>query len=149
MSFNNYNKTPKCYDSPTLRNQQFSNVLRSIENVQPPPPSPSFYQNQPIKFQNQQFSQDVENYQRPKICTLCWKNCETPEVFQSHTVKAEDGRVTCPILRRHICDICGATGDYAHTRRHCPNFVQNEEVIRPKPKYKVLSNGKTTKFINH
>ena len=46
------------------------------------------------------------------------RNGETREVYQSHNLR-EGGRVTCPVLRQHKCELCGATGDSAHTRSYC------------------------------
>lgn len=54
------------------------------------------------------------------FCRFCKQNGESPRVYRSHTLKSADSRVVCPILWNYICPICGATGDYAHTRRYCP-----------------------------
>ena len=36
---------------------------------------------------------------------------------RSHSLRnPSDGRLICPVLRDHVCDMCGATGDDAHTR---------------------------------
>ncbi|XP_019942964.1 nanos homolog 2 [Paralichthys olivaceus] len=53
-------------------------------------------------------------------CRFCKQNGESPRVYRSHRLKSNDGKVTCPILRKYTCPTCEATGDQAHTRRYCP-----------------------------
>ena len=37
---------------------------------------------------------------------------------RSHSLRnPSDGRLICPVLRDHVCEMCGATGDDAHTRQ--------------------------------
>ncbi|XP_020501329.2 nanos homolog 1-like [Labrus bergylta] len=62
-------------------------------------------------------------------CRFCKQNGETVRVYRSHRLKAEDGKVSCPILRSYTCPVCEATGDHAHTRRYCPR-AQGKEALR-------------------
>uniref|UniRef100_A0A8D0L6Q4 Nanos C2HC-type zinc finger 3 n=1 Tax=Sphenodon punctatus TaxID=8508 RepID=A0A8D0L6Q4_SPHPU len=54
------------------------------------------------------------------VCAFCKHNGESKRVYTAHSLKDEDGRVQCPILRNYTCPQCGATRDHAHTRRFCP-----------------------------
>lgn len=63
-------------------------------------------------------------------CPFCKQNGETPRVYRSHKLKSCDGKVICPILRNYTCPICNATGDYAHTRRYCPQVHREDGASR-------------------
>ena len=58
-------------------------------------------------------------------CVFCRNNGEPLSVYGSHILKDCQGRVTCPILRRYTCPICGCSGDNAHTIKYCPMNVNN------------------------
>lgn len=53
-------------------------------------------------------------------CGFCKQNGESADIYRSHSLKSRDGKIICPILRTYTCPICDATGDFAHTRRYCP-----------------------------
>ncbi|XP_030753075.1 uncharacterized protein LOC115880084 [Sitophilus oryzae] len=57
---------------------------------------------------------------KSKICKFCFTNGEAKDIFSSHVIKSKQGETICPILRKHKCEICGATGIHAHTKSHCP-----------------------------
>ena len=60
----------------------------------------------------------------PQFCVFCRCKGEEESFCTSHNIKDADGKVTCPLLRAHVCPLCGAKGDAAHTRRHCPENPQ-------------------------
>ncbi|XP_074059673.1 nanos homolog 3 isoform X2 [Macrotis lagotis] len=54
------------------------------------------------------------------LCSFCKHNGESRNIYLSHSLKDEEGRVVCPILRKYVCPQCRATQDNAHTKRFCP-----------------------------
>ncbi|XP_036596640.1 nanos homolog 3-like [Trichosurus vulpecula] len=54
------------------------------------------------------------------LCSFCKHNGESRNIYMSHMLKDEKGRVVCPILRKYVCPQCRATQDNAHTVRFCP-----------------------------
>lgn len=72
-------------------------------------------------------SKQRKSKKRPKtVCVFCKNNNEAAAVYQSHSLKDNEGRVTCPILRKYTCPICGVSGDNAHTIRYCPRNTDKD-----------------------
>ncbi|XP_064596074.1 uncharacterized protein LOC135462758 [Liolophura sinensis] len=80
--------------------------------------SPQLYSRSVASDTRVQPSKDVP--MRNTVCVFCKNNGETLSVYGSHLLKDSRGRVTCPVLRRYTCPICGTSGDTAHTVRYCP-----------------------------
>lgn len=53
-------------------------------------------------------------------CAFCKRNKEPEAIYKSHLLKDDAGLVTCPQLSKYRCELCGATGRFAHTRSYCP-----------------------------
>lgn len=66
-----------------------------------------------------------------KRCVFCAKNKEPNETVRSHTLhNLETGKLECFVLRDHRCEKCGATGDFAHTRSHCPQIRMQKGKVK-------------------
>ena len=57
---------------------------------------------------------------RAKVCTFCKTNGESEAIYMSHALKDANDKITCPILAKYSCPVCGANGDKTHTKRYCP-----------------------------
>ncbi|XP_067875307.1 nanos homolog 2-like [Heterodontus francisci] len=64
------------------------------------------------------------------ICTFCKHNGESRKVYSSHVLKADSGKVLCPILRNYVCPLCKATGDAAHTLKYCGFNPEKQSLYR-------------------
>ncbi|CAF4953446.1 unnamed protein product [Pieris macdunnoughi] len=88
----------------------------------------------PINFER--LNEDAVSFsgiKTDRLCTFCKKNGERQKVYSTHTVKVKVGNkqiVTCPVLRSHVCTMCGGTGDNAHTVTYCP-LVSDSNKRRP------------------
>ena len=59
----------------------------------------------------------VPNVGGGRECKFCKNNGEPTQTYRSHVLRnPANGQLICPVLRQHVCEICGATGDNAHTR---------------------------------
>ncbi|NP_001161595.1 nanos-like protein [Saccoglossus kowalevskii] len=75
-----------------------------------------------------------------QVCVFCRNNGESESVYADHALKDSEGKVTCPVLRRYTCPICGANGDEAHTIKYCPHGNKNDE----QPSMKMLKATRTS-----
>lgn len=57
----------------------------------------------------------------PKFCYFCETRGKPEQVYTSHDLGDESGRVTCPALREIRCSLCGAAGVFVHTEPRCQN----------------------------
>ena len=62
------------------------------------------------------------------ICSFCKNNKESEDVCSSHLLKDSTGKITCPILRTHVCPSCGGTGDNAHTITYCKDLKKSKRL---------------------
>ena len=58
-------------------------------------------------------------------CSFCRNNNETQIVYESHNKTDVSGKVKCPILANHKCDVCGG---FAHTRNYCEVFKRQTKL---------------------
>jgi hypothetical protein len=83
----------------------------------------------PIRSETVDLTEHIENAKKLKqisnkvlYCTFCKNNGEKEEVYCSHLLKDSTGKITCPVLKTHVCPICHETGEKAHTLTYCKDF---------------------------
>lgn len=62
-----------------------------------------------------------------QFCNFCKKNKELREIYQSHDLKGPNGEVTCPVLKRCVCQCCGEQG---HTIAYCPQNATGTSILK-------------------
>ena len=107
-----------------IRRQQFLNIQRFKQPKRSDDIDMSFY----IKQAALQRALGA----RVRVCSFCKSNDEQEIIYTSHSLKDADDNITCPILLRLRCPICGASGEKAHTKKYCP-------VLQKKLRYEMLN----------
>lgn len=102
-------------------------------------PNQSFQQSQSIHnfgSRSRPQPQNRSNFVvRPgRECKFCKNNGESREQYTSHVLRNPvTGKLICPVLRSHVCEICGVSGDDAHTRNYCPQGKQEKKMLLAVP----------------
>ena len=73
-------------------------------------------------------------FPRRRECKFCRTNGEAIATYTSHTLRCPySNKLVCPVLRAHTCEVCGATGDDAHTRNYCPKLSLDKKMRQALP----------------
>ena len=112
-------KTSFLKSQVTYNSEGRQSVPPSLRNRSPPPatfgprlPSPASFGPRP-----------------GRECKFCRNNGETSSLYRSHVLRnPATGQLVCPILRAHVCEICGGTQDNAHTRNYCPKLKEEKKM---------------------
>ncbi|CAI2332338.1 unnamed protein product [Caenorhabditis sp. 36 PRJEB53466] len=115
-------------DAEKATNNWLLNVVLEGNTPTAAPPSPNAL---PVPVVPQLVLPPSPPQRRPRCCSFCYgtalarwrqngepiqsRDSEGP--WSSHSLK-ENGRTTCPVMRRNPCRICGASGDIAHTTQY-------------------------------
>lgn len=81
------------------------------------------------------------------VCTFCKSNGEDEGFVRSHTLRDQNNKVTCPVLQRYTCPICGLKGE--HTRSYCPALRSGSKRRSPNQRTKqVKPQGMSLENVN-
>lgn len=81
---------------------------------------PMIVKNRLIQLLRQEERNKSRGKKSTKVCVFCRNNGESETIYSCHTLKDEQGHISCPILYCYTCPKCGATKDNAHTLKYCP-----------------------------
>ncbi|GIY68470.1 hypothetical protein CDAR_112141 [Caerostris darwini] len=86
--------------------------------------------NQPMHNKPSSKSYAAATSPKARYCSLCFQNGNgsSKTDCMQHRLKDARGNVLCPVLQKHVCELCGATGPRAHTRAYCPTN-KNQEMV--------------------
>lgn len=105
---------------PTASHRRVRDYPARPSSAFAPSTMPSRPSGVPPRIRGSDAFEDMASFRR-RCCQFCKNNGERESCYRSHPLKDDvTGLVTCPVLRKYVCDICGKTGDEAHTRRYCP-----------------------------
>lgn len=115
-SESNSPKSSTVYGTSQLHDYDFSPFGANMLPESPPSDvfTPSLVRRPPL-------SQTRNQKVKYNFCVFCKNNGEDESYYLSHTLKDDNGRVTCPILYKYKCPICHSTGPVSHTIRYCPH----------------------------
>ena len=116
--------SPSSYNSPNMSlNRKFCKQRRTPKKVLP------------VRSEAIDLSEHIENAKILKqkankvlYCTFCKNNGEKEEVYCSHLLKDSTGKITCPVLKTHVCPICHETGEKAHTLTYCKDYKKSQKM---------------------
>ncbi|KAI6652645.1 nanos 4 [Oopsacas minuta] len=126
--------TPQVFSPPPIRefNVSFTQPL-SPATTQQSPVSPCEAPYTPVaspnifstidfnlSIQRQRAALNRDRYKKVRFCVFCQSSKQPEQVYRSHILKDQQGRVVCPFLRSYTCPLCCANGDDAHTIKYCP-----------------------------
>jgi hypothetical protein len=91
-------------------------------------PHPSQQVGPPIRYPTRPMVSRNFGIKPGRECKFCRNNGESRDQYTSHVLRNPNtGQLICPVLRSHVCEICGSTGDKAHTRNYCPQVKQEKK----------------------
>jgi len=128
-----YPTTTTSYQVPSSSNMLYQPTTLTLpSNCQPPPTSASLFRSfNPSIMPLPSTSGRVRRNSTRDYCGFCKRNGEIATIYTSHHLFDQQGRVECPQLRVLVCELCGATGDTAHTRNYCPSNTEASRVALP------------------
>lgn len=107
----------------SIDNQYARCYSRSNSDGPSPPPPPAGRPIVKTIAVNTNFKENIKHLKQ-QFCGFCRSNGEAQELYLNHMLRDMNGNVTCPVLRAHQCEVCGESGNKAHTKTYCPKVIE-------------------------